>query len=53
MILSVGLLELEHSLPDFVTQPRVVAPKPKAVSKAGFVKRKQKRVQELDEVYKG
>ena len=47
-----GLLELEASLPDFVTRPRVHAPKPKSGSKAGFVKRKQRRQQELDEVAK-
>lgn len=48
-----GLLELEHSLPDFVTQPRVIAPRPKSVGKTGFVKRAQRRQNELDEVYKG
>ena len=45
-----GLLELEASLPDFVTKPRVHAPKPKSGTKGGFVKRKQRRQQELDEV---
>lgn len=45
-----GLLELEASLPDFVTQPRVQAPKPKSGGKAGFVKRKQRRQRELEEV---
>ena len=47
-----GLLELEASLPDFVTRPRVQAPKPKSGAKGGFVKRKQRRQQELDEVSK-
>ena len=47
-----GLLELEASLPDFVTKPRVHAPKPKSGTKGGFVKRKQRRQQELDEVSK-
>ena len=47
-----GLLELEASLPDFVTRPRVHAPKPKSGTKSGFVKRKQRRQQELDEVSK-
>lgn len=47
-----GLLELENSLPDFVMQPRVVAPKPKVVSKDGFVKRAQRKQNELDEVYR-
>ena len=45
-----GLLELEASLPDFVTQPRIQAPKPKSAGKAGFVKRKQRRQRELEEV---
>ncbi|XP_046852918.1 cilia- and flagella-associated protein 91-like [Xenia sp. Carnegie-2017] len=47
-----GLLELEASLPDFVTRPRVFAPKPKSAYKGGFVKRRQRRQQELDEVAK-
>lgn len=47
-----GLLELEASLPEFVTRPRVQAPKPKSGVKGGFVKRKQRRQQELDEVSK-
>ncbi|KAK3751138.1 hypothetical protein QZH41_017935 [Actinostola sp. cb2023] len=45
-----GLLELEASLPDFVTQPRVQAPKPKSSSKGGFVKRTQRRQRELEQV---
>lgn len=45
-----GLLELEASLPDFVTQPRVQAPKPKSSAKAGFVKRTQRRQRELEQV---
>lgn len=45
-----GLLELEASLPDFVTQPRIQAPKPKSSRKGGFVKRKQRRQRELEEV---
>eukprot|EP00057_Strongylocentrotus_purpuratus_P024224 XP_011678698.1 PREDICTED: protein MAATS1 [Strongylocentrotus purpuratus] len=48
-----GLLELENSLPDFVTQPRVIAPKPKSSGKAGFIKREQRRQNELNEIYKG
>nr|XP_054760069.1 cilia- and flagella-associated protein 91-like isoform X1 [Lytechinus pictus] len=48
-----GLLELENSLPDFVTQPRVIAPKPKSSGKAGFIKRQQRRQNELNEIYKG
>ena len=45
-----GLLELEASLPDFVTQPRIQAPKPMSSGKGGFVKRKQRRQRELEEV---
>lgn len=45
-----GLLELEASLPDFVTQPRVQAPKPKSSTKGGFVKRTQRRQRELEHV---
>lgn len=45
-----GLLELEASLPDFVTQPRIQAPKPKSSGKGGFVKRRQRRQRELEEV---
>lgn len=45
-----GLLELEASLPDFVTQPRIQAPKPKSSGKGGFVKRRQRRQMELEEV---
>ncbi|XP_071958133.1 cilia- and flagella-associated protein 91-like isoform X2 [Antedon mediterranea] len=48
-----GLLELENSLPDFVTQPRVKAPRPRSQSKTGFIKRAQRKEKELDEVYKG
>ncbi|XP_072166389.1 cilia- and flagella-associated protein 91-like isoform X2 [Diadema setosum] len=48
-----GLLELENSLPDFVTQPRVIAPKPKSSGKLGFIKRQQRRQNELNEIYKG
>ncbi|XP_013385345.1 cilia- and flagella-associated protein 91 [Lingula anatina] len=46
-----GLLELEHSLPDFVTQPRIKAPKPKTVTKAGFVKRKYRQENQLRQVH--
>ena len=45
-----GLLELEASLPDYVLKPRVQAPKPKSSGKDGFVKRKDRRKFELDEV---
>ncbi len=46
-----GLLELEQSLPDFVTQPRVKAPKPKTVTKSGFVKRRYRQERELAEIH--
>ena len=47
----VGLLELENSLPDFVTQPRIKAPKPKTVTKTGFTKRKYRQEKELKEIH--
>ncbi|KAH9509265.1 Cilia- and flagella-associated protein 91 [Bulinus truncatus] len=46
-----GLLELEASLPDFVLHPRIKQPKPATVTKAGFIKRKYKKEQELAEAY--
>lgn len=46
-----GLLELEASLPDFVTQPRVRGPKPKTVTKSGFVKRKYRQEMELQDMH--
>lgn len=46
-----GLLELENFLPDFVVQPRIKAPKPKTVTKAGFVKRKYRQERELAEIH--
>ncbi|KAL8577811.1 hypothetical protein ACOMHN_054561 [Nucella lapillus] len=46
-----GLLELEASLPDFVTQPRVKAPKPATVTKAGFTKRRYRQERELTEMH--
>ena len=46
-----GLLELEASLPQFVTQPRIKAPKPKTVTKAGFVKRKYRQERELMDMH--
>ncbi|XP_050416159.1 cilia- and flagella-associated protein 91 [Patella vulgata] len=46
-----GLLELEASLPDFVTAPRIKAPKPKTVTKAGFIKRKYRQERELIELH--
>ncbi|XP_015413985.1 PREDICTED: protein MAATS1 [Myotis davidii] len=48
-----GLVELESCLPDFVTQPRIKAPKPKVTTtKAGFLKRAAKLENELAEVHK-
>ncbi|WAR04924.1 CFA91-like protein [Mya arenaria] len=46
-----GLLELEASLPDFVTQPRIKGPKPKTVTKSGFVKRKYRQEIELMDMH--
>ncbi|KAI0230091.1 Cilia- and flagella-associated protein 91 [Lamellibrachia satsuma] len=46
-----GLLELENALPDFVTQPRVKAPKPRVIPKQGYVRRKYRRERELAEIY--
>ena len=46
-----GLLELEASLPEFVTQPRVKAPKPATVTKAGFTKRRYRQERELTEMH--
>ncbi|XP_011842591.1 PREDICTED: protein MAATS1 [Mandrillus leucophaeus] len=48
-----GLVELESRLPDFVTQPRIRAPKPKVITtKAGFLKRAARLDYELAEVHK-
>ncbi|XP_043852507.1 cilia- and flagella-associated protein 91 isoform X2 [Dromiciops gliroides] len=47
-----GLLELEASLPDFVTQPRIKAPKPKAITtKSKFLKKSARLDLELAEVH--
>lgn len=51
--LLIGLVELESRLPDFVTQPRIRAPKPKVITtKAGFLKRAARLDYELAEVHK-
>ncbi|CAK6441685.1 unnamed protein product [Pipistrellus nathusii] len=48
-----GLVQLESCLPDFVIQPRIKAPRPKATTtKAGFLKRAAKLENELAEVHK-
>ena len=46
-----GLLELEASLPNFVTQPRIKGPKPKTVTMSGFVKRKYRQEMELQDMH--
>ncbi|XP_073165466.1 cilia- and flagella-associated protein 91 isoform X2 [Lepidochelys kempii] len=47
-----GLLELEASLPDSVTQPRTKAPKPKTTTtKEGFIKRTARLDMELAQVH--
>ncbi|XP_002131776.2 cilia- and flagella-associated protein 91-like [Ciona intestinalis] len=46
-----GLLELESSLPSFVTQPRYRAPKKPTSAKEGFVKRKERKSKELAEMH--
>lgn len=51
--LPIGLVQLESCLPDFVIQPRIKAPRPKATTtKAGFLKRAAKLENELAEVHK-
>lgn len=53
MLPPTGLVELESCLPDFVTQPRIKAPKPKIITtKAGFLKRAARMDYELAEVHK-
>ncbi|XP_031219715.1 cilia- and flagella-associated protein 91 [Mastomys coucha] len=48
-----GIVELESCLPDFVTQPRIKAPKPKIITtRAGFLKRTARTDYELAEVHK-
>uniref|UniRef100_H2YHN4 Cilia- and flagella-associated protein 91 n=1 Tax=Ciona savignyi TaxID=51511 RepID=H2YHN4_CIOSA len=46
-----GLLELESSLPSFVTQPRYKPPKKPTSAKQGFVKRKERKTKELAEMH--
>ena len=47
-----GLLESEASLPDYVMKPRIQAPKTTSSRTDGFVKRKERRKFELEEVSK-
>ncbi|XP_077202407.1 cilia- and flagella-associated protein 91 isoform X2 [Paroedura picta] len=47
-----GLLELEASLPDSITEPRTEAPKPRSLTtKDGFTKRSARLEMELAQVY--
>ncbi|PVD27057.1 hypothetical protein C0Q70_12207 [Pomacea canaliculata] len=46
-----GLQELEASLPEFVTQPRIKAPKSEPVTKLGFAKRRYRQINQLREMY--
>lgn len=49
---SLGLLELEASLPPTITQPRMEAPKPRSLTtKDGFTKRSARLEMELAQVY--
>lgn len=44
-------MELEDSLPDFIIQPRIKAPKPRTVTKSGFVRRKYRQERQLAEIH--
>ncbi|XP_068127073.1 cilia- and flagella-associated protein 91 isoform X1 [Hyperolius riggenbachi] len=46
-----GLLDLEANLPDFVTQPRIRAPKPSRTTRDGFLKRSALLDRELQHVH--
>ncbi|XP_063812931.1 cilia- and flagella-associated protein 91 [Pseudophryne corroboree] len=46
-----GLLDLEANLPDFVTQPRIQAPKLRTTTKDGFLKRKALLDLEMKQVH--
>ncbi|XP_043927435.1 cilia- and flagella-associated protein 91 [Protopterus annectens] len=47
-----GLLELEASLPEFVTQPRITPPRPQTAIRSGYVKRTSRKEAELDQIHK-
>ena len=47
-----GLLELEASLPDFVTQPRIRAPQKPPMGAFGYVKKKYRLTKELEDMSK-
>lgn len=46
-----GLLDLEANLPDFVTQPRIRAPKPRSSTKDGFLKRQALLERQMQQVH--
>ncbi|XP_056410236.1 cilia- and flagella-associated protein 91 [Hyla sarda] len=46
-----GLLDLEANLPDFVTQPRIRAPKPRSTTKDGFLKRQALLERQMQQVH--
>ncbi|XP_072901447.1 cilia- and flagella-associated protein 91 isoform X2 [Hemitrygon akajei] len=48
-----GLLDLEDSLPDFVTQPRIRIQRPKLTTKDGFLKYSARKEMELAKLHKG
>ncbi|XP_051870425.1 cilia- and flagella-associated protein 91 [Pristis pectinata] len=47
-----GLLDLEDSLPDFVTQPRIRVQRPKLTTKDGFLKYSARKEVELAKLHK-
>ncbi|XP_069744579.1 cilia- and flagella-associated protein 91 isoform X2 [Narcine bancroftii] len=47
-----GLLDLEDSLPDFVTQPRIRIQRPKQTTKDGFLKYSARKEMELANLHK-
>ncbi|XP_069802411.1 cilia- and flagella-associated protein 91 isoform X2 [Dendropsophus ebraccatus] len=46
-----GLLDLEANLPDFVTQPRIRAPRPRSTTKDGFLKRQAVLERQMKQVH--
>ncbi|XP_040278741.1 cilia- and flagella-associated protein 91 isoform X2 [Bufo bufo] len=46
-----GLLDLEENLPDFVTQPRIRAPKPRSTTKDGFLRRQALLERQMQHVH--
>ncbi|XP_067849117.1 cilia- and flagella-associated protein 91 [Heptranchias perlo] len=47
-----GLLDLEYSLPDFVTNPRIQIQRPKSTTKDGFLKYAARQEMELAKIHK-